>query len=55
MTINLPLEPQEAAELVAVACAKGMSADALVREAIERILTDTPALPAARDRSMRRI
>ncbi len=34
MTITLPLQPQEEATLLAVARAKGMSANALVHEAI---------------------
>jgi hypothetical protein len=45
MTITLPLEPQEEAKLIAVAQAEGLSTDALVREALERILADAPAIP----------
>jgi len=40
MTITLPLKPQEEARLMAAAQARGLSADALVREALEGILTD---------------
>ena len=45
MTITLPLEPQEEAKLIAVAHAKGLSTDALVREALDRILADASAIP----------
>jgi hypothetical protein len=38
MTITLPLQPREEAKLIAIAQAKGLSADALVREAIDNIL-----------------
>jgi hypothetical protein len=34
MTITLPLQPQEEAKLVAIAQSKGLSTDALVREAL---------------------
>jgi len=40
MTITLPLQPQEEARLVALARAKGVSTDALVREALDRILAE---------------
>jgi hypothetical protein len=40
MTITLPLDPQEEARLAALAQAKGVSTDALVREAVNRILAD---------------
>ena len=40
MTINLPLEPQEEARLVALAEAKGLSADEFVRAALEQILAE---------------
>ncbi len=46
MIILLPLTPQEEAKLIAIAQSKGLSADALVREALEKILAnalDTPA------------
>jgi hypothetical protein len=42
MTIILPLEPQDEAKLIAVAHAKGVSTDALVRLALDRILADAP-------------
>ena len=42
MTITLRLQPQEEAKLIALAQAKGLSADALVREALEKILADAP-------------
>ena len=42
MTIHLPLEPQKQAKLDALAHAKGISADELVREAIDKILDAAP-------------
>jgi hypothetical protein len=42
MTITLPLDPADEARLIAVAHAKGVSADALVREALDRILATAP-------------
>jgi hypothetical protein len=42
MTITLPLQPQEEAKLIAVAQAKGVSTDALVREALDKILAESP-------------
>jgi len=42
MTITLPLQPREEARLIAIAQAKGLSTDALVREALDGILSDTP-------------
>jgi hypothetical protein len=42
MTITLPLQPREEAKLIALAQAKGLSTDALVREALEKILADAP-------------
>jgi hypothetical protein len=44
MNITLPLQPQEEAILLAVARAKGISANDLVREAIDRILAESPAV-----------
>jgi len=41
MTITLSLDPQEQAKLVALAQSKGVSADELVREAIEKMLAET--------------
>jgi hypothetical protein len=46
MTITLPLEPPEEAKLLAVAGAKGVSANALVREAVNRIIAETPDEPS---------
>lgn len=40
MTITLPLGPQEEAVLLAVARAKGISANDLVREALNRLLAE---------------
>jgi hypothetical protein len=45
MTITLPLEPQEEARLVALAQARGVSTDSLVREALDKILADAPGQP----------
>ena len=47
MTISLPLQPQEEARLAAAAKAKGLSTDALVREALDRILAEAGAIPAS--------
>jgi hypothetical protein len=38
MTITLPLAPQEEARIIAVARAKGISTDELLREVLEAIL-----------------
>jgi hypothetical protein len=40
MTFTLPLNPQEEAKLNALAQAKGMSMDALIREALDWIFAD---------------
>ena len=45
MTINLPLQPQEEARLIALAHAKGLSPEALVRTALERILAEAGEIP----------
>jgi len=45
MTITLPLRPQEEEKLIAMAQAKGVSAEALVREALDRILAEAPEEP----------
>ena len=45
MTITLPLQPQEEERLIAVAEAKGVSAEALVREAVHRILAEASVEP----------
>jgi hypothetical protein len=46
MTITLPLEPQEEALLKAAAQAKGLSPNAFVREALDKILAEAAAQPA---------
>ncbi len=55
MTIHLPLQPQEEARLIALARAKGLSADALVREALDKLLTEAPGPPSGKEptRSLR--
>lgn len=45
MTITLPLQPKEEAKLIALAQAKELSTDALVREALDKILADVPDQP----------
>jgi hypothetical protein len=45
MTITLPLEPQEEANLNALARAKGLSAEALVREALKGLLAGASSIP----------
>jgi len=42
MTITLPLEPQKEARLIAVAKLKGMTANELVSQAIDKILSEAP-------------
>jgi hypothetical protein len=42
MTITLPLEPQQEAKLIALAHEKGVTADQLVREVIDKIIADAP-------------
>jgi hypothetical protein len=44
MTITLSLQPQEEAQLIAAARAKGVSTDALVREALDKILVGSLVL-----------
>jgi hypothetical protein len=55
MTITLPLQPQEEARLIAAAQAKGLSTDALVREALDKILADAPEPPPKETRESRPI
>ncbi|HEX4132977.1 MAG TPA: hypothetical protein VHY84_00035 [Bryobacteraceae bacterium] len=57
MTLTLPLEPQEEAKLAAAARARGLSMDALVREALERIFAEASHPPPAKGptRSLRRL
>jgi ferritin-like metal-binding protein YciE len=45
MTITLPLQPQEEAKLKALAHAKGLSAEALVRDALDGILAGASEIP----------
>ena len=51
MTITLPLQPQEEAKLIAVAQAKGVSTDVLVRQALDKILADAPDQPEPKPES----
>jgi hypothetical protein len=53
MIITLPLQPQEEARLVALARAKGVSTDTLVREALDKILADAAGQPEAPKRESR--
>ena len=55
MTITFPLKPQEEARLVAVAKAKGVSTDTLVRQALDKILADASNLPDEPERESRPI
>ncbi len=50
MTIVLPLQPQEEARLLAVAKAKGLSPDVIVREALDRVLAEQSEPVAAEER-----
>jgi len=45
MTITLPLEPQKEAKLIALAQERGVTADDLVREAVDKILATIPDQP----------
>jgi hypothetical protein len=47
VTISFTLEPNEEARLVALALAKGLSPDALVREALNRVLAEAAAIPVS--------
>lgn len=55
MTIHLSLEPQQQAKLIALAQAKGLSADELVRAAIDKILSEAPEMTSLKEptRSLR--
>jgi hypothetical protein len=55
MTITLPLQPQEEARLIAAAQAKGLSTDALLREALDKILADAPEVTPQAPRESRPI
>jgi hypothetical protein len=49
MTITLPLEPQEEARLRALAEAKGLTPEVIVREALNRVLAEqSETIPAVR-------
>ena len=45
MTLSVSLEPQKEAKLLEIARQRGVSADALVREAIDRMLATFPEQP----------
>ena len=45
MSITLPLEPQKEAKLIALAESKGMTADELVSQTIDKILAGVPDQP----------
>lgn len=49
MTIMLPLQPQEEARLLALAKAKGLSPDVIVREALDRVLAEQLEPVAAKE------
>jgi hypothetical protein len=55
MTLTLPLQPQEEARLKALAEAKGVSTDALVREWLQSLLAEDPAPASGKEptRSLR--
>lgn len=45
MTITLPLEPKKEAKLIALAQERGVSANDLVREAVDKMLDASPDQP----------
>jgi hypothetical protein len=47
MPITLPLQPQEEAELEAIAHAKALSVEALVREALDGVLARASEIPGS--------
>ena len=49
MTITLPLQPQEEARLLAVAKAKSLAPEVIVRDALERALTEQSGPAQAED------
>jgi hypothetical protein len=51
MTVTLTLPPETEAKLMAVAQAKGLSTDALVRGPLDSVLAEVPA-PEGRPRSL---
>jgi hypothetical protein len=50
MTITLPLKPGQEAKLIAVAASKGLTADELVSQAIDKIIAEAPEAAAAKAR-----
>jgi len=53
MAITLLLDPREEAKLIAAANARGLSAAALVREALEGILDETAEQPSLAEKPTR--
>jgi len=49
MIITLPLAPQDEAKLIAIAQAKGLSADALIGEVLAKILDDSSEVNHAKE------
>jgi len=49
MTITLPLEPQKEAKLIALAESKGMTANELLSQAVDKILADAPEATAPKE------
>ena len=49
MALTLSLEPQKEAKLIAVAESKGMTANELVNQAIDKILSDAPEATALKE------
>jgi len=49
MTITLPLEPRKEAKLIAMARERGVTADALVLDAIDKIIAEAPEAAAAKE------
>jgi hypothetical protein len=52
MTITLPLEPRKEAKLIALAQERGVTADELVRAAIDEIIGDVPDAGARKEPSL---
>jgi len=52
MTIELALEPEREAKLLALANAKGLSADDLVREVVDSMLDAVPGQPGRPKKSL---
>jgi hypothetical protein len=49
VNITFALQPQEEAKLIALARAKGLSPDALLREALDRLFAAAPDQPQTRE------